>query len=70
MLVAVAATDVMAAASGASSASASASAGSAGSAHKPWHRQDGKGFVNPWPSFIDHGITSIPRMLMDWDSKK
>ena len=69
MLVAVAATDVMAAASGASSASGSAS-GSAGSAHKPWHRQDGKGFVNPWPSFIDHGITSIPRMLMDWDSKK
>ena len=34
------------------------------------HLPDGKGFVNPWPSFIDHSIT--PRSLLniwkDWQS--
>lgn len=34
------------------------------------HQRDGKGFVNPWPSFHNHGHLDAFKMLFEFDRKK
>lgn len=36
----------------------------------PHHDPCGKGFVNPWPSFIRHGTLDLIKMLVEFDRKQ
>ena len=46
------------------------SSSSAAPAHKPWHRLDGKGFVNPWPSAVHVGFRDQLSLFRDMKSSR
>jgi len=66
----------MAGDTGASVATAASAVGTTASAPdtpqsdaKPWHKPNGRGFQNPWSSFIYHGFSDMPRLVLDMKNR-